>query len=1044
MKHLSLNTMAALALLVGGERAAQATDYFVSPTGQASGDGSKAKPLSLAATLSGALAKPGDTFWLMGGNYSLGYVGSTLQGAAGKPVAVRAIPGQRVTVDGAVTLFSTVGYVDFWGLEWKRSNPSRISAQTGFNPTDIDKRNGFNTFAPHVRLINLVIHDQVGAGVYLSAQSVGAEVHGCLSYNNGYVTQNIRDGHAYYAKNNGEAKILSDNFAFNGIASGFHIFTEGVDTMNNITLDGNVAFNAGVYAPAGASGGYRDLLCGGDGQVTVENIAINNSFLYYKPGSAATVIGMAQIGRDGVNRRLTLVGNHFTAGMMLKNWSGGTVADNLIGASGTLVDDYQNLVGMSGLSWNGNAYRSLNSSATPFRLTQSSSSFLSLAAWRSATGFDASSSLASGGYGGVDVYLRPNKYEPGRANLIVYNWAKQATVPVRVSSVLPRGTSYEVRNVQDFYAPPVLTGIYTGEDLVLPMTGLTVAKPIGPFTAAAPIGPEFNAFVLIPLPSGSPDAMAAVSGVASVISAATLLNNDGRLRSPLTLTAVSPVSAKGGTVSLSSDQVTYKSASGFSGTDTFTYTVVDNLGSVGTGLVTVTVSSGSAPSGYIGLSRFGNSTAMTIPSKGTASVYPSSVTVSGMGGQVSKVTVKLVGVTHPAVSDVAAVLVSPDGRAVELFSLIGIHGICDGLTWVFDDAATAYIPVSYWGNLASGTYKPSLNDGVALLPAPAPTSGIKTNLSAFMGASPNGVWSLYVADLYANNAGALASGWILDVTTATAGGTASSPAQRVSFQSAPASTLAGAGSGTLYTPPQLAANADRSFDLRIAAGSSLEVSSNGLTWLPVATGGASVWNDVAANSATSRLYRVSAPGQSPVTGGFVRQSVPASGFAVISSPFGDLDGAEVFAEVPDGTQVFVFDASTAAFTAYTRARNQWLSAAGGVPVVPWGTACFIKNPTSAPFKVVVSGSAPVTAKPLVYPPGYHLVANVAPRAGLLEHQLGLTVVPGDRVHLYQDGTYLTYRRATGRWLPREPALALGQGFFFENHTPSSWLSAAAE
>ena len=405
-----------LALWLGAGRAA-AAEYFVSPAGQAGGDGSKTRPLSLAAALTGARARPGDIFWLMGGEYALGYFATTVHGAAGRSVSFRAVPGQRVTVDGAITLFSTVGYVDFQGMEWKRNDPNRISAQSGFNPTDIAKRNGFNVFSPHVRLINLVIHDQLGAGVYLSPETVGSEVHGCLSYNNGYFTQDVRDGHGYYVKNNGEAKTLSDNFAFNGIASGFHVFSEGVDTLNNITLDGNVGFNAGVYA---SEGGYRDLLFGGDGgQVAVDNIVIRNSFLYYKPGSPPTVIGMAQIGRDGVNGGLTLADNHFTAGMMLRNWSGGTVTGNRVAASGTLVDHNENLSGLSGLFWDANGYQSFDASAAPFSLTRTRQSALDFGAWRQATGFDASSTLTTGNYGGVEVYVRPNKYEHGRAHLIV-------------------------------------------------------------------------------------------------------------------------------------------------------------------------------------------------------------------------------------------------------------------------------------------------------------------------------------------------------------------------------------------------------------------------------------------------------------------------------------------------------------------------------------------------------------------------------------------------------------------------------------------------
>ena len=1036
MRKLLLSTTVGLALSFSGGRAVLAAEYFIAPSGTASGDGSKAKPFSLASVLTTPLGQPGDTFWVMGGNYALGYVSSKLQGAPGKPVAIRAVPGQRATVDGAITLFSSAGYVDFWGLEWMRSDTHRTSTQTGFNPTDINKHNGFNTYVPHVRLINMAIHDQIGAGAYISHESVGSEIHGCLSYNNGYTTTDIQDGHGFYFKNDGETLLLSDNFAFNGIASGFHAFTEDVDNFNNITLDGNVAFNAGVYSPVR---GYRDLLVGGDGgQVVVDNIIIKNSFLYYKPGSPASVLGMAQIGRDGVNGKLTLANNHFTAGVQLKNWQSGSVTGNRVGASGTLVDAFQNLASGSAMTWSGNAYQSLNSAATPYKVTKASCTSLSFANWKQQTGFDASSALVSGGYSGVEVYVRPNKYEPGRANIIVYNWAKQSTVSVDVSGVLPIGTSYQVRNVQDFFAAPVLAGVYQGGSLVLPMNGLTVSKPNGPFTAAAAIGPEFNAFVLVALPSGTPDAVAAVSGVATTIAATTLLANDTKVRAPLTLTAVSSVSSKNGSVSLASGQVTYKSAAGFSGTDTFTYTVLDGLGSVGTGLVTVTVG-GSAT---VGTQSFANSAAVTIPAQGRASAYPMPMTVSGMGGLVSKVTVKFVGLSHTCISDVAAMLVSPDGRAVELFSLIGGHGITDGVTLVFDDAAAGCLPST--GNLASGTYKPSVVDGVAILPTPAPASGIKTTLSSFAGAPPNGVWSLYVADLYANDGGTIAGGWVLNVTTTSTGGAASSAAELVSFRSAPAAAQTGTGIEGLGNSAWLSAKPDRSVDLRLAPGTSLEMSTNGFDWLPVATGVASIWTDGTAARAMSRLYRVSAPGHSPVISGFARYSVPAFGFAVVAAPFGPLDCAQAFAGAPEGTQVYVFDPASSAFSVYTWRHQNWTAAAGGAPVVPSGTACFVRNPAPQSFEVVVSGVVPVSAPTVTYAAGYQLVAPVSPEAGLVESRLGLSVGAGDRIHRFIDGTYVTYRRTAQRWLPAEPALSLGEGFFLETRRGAGWPSPSAE
>src|SRR5262249_1932753 len=98
---------------------------------------------------------------------------------------------------------------------------------------------------------------------------------------------------------------------------------------------------------------------------------------------------------------------------------------------------------------------------------------------------------------------KPNQYERGRANIIVYNWDRLDTISVDVKGVLPVGWGFEVRNVQDYYAAPVLTGVFSGQRLQLPMTNLTVAAPgvvttNGQFVAARSTGPIFNVFVLLP------------------------------------------------------------------------------------------------------------------------------------------------------------------------------------------------------------------------------------------------------------------------------------------------------------------------------------------------------------------------------------------------------------------------------------------------------------------------------------------------------------------------------------------------------------------
>ena len=105
---------------------------------------------------------------------------------------------------------------------------------------------------------------------------------------------------------------------------------------------------------------------------------------------------------------------------------------------------------------------------------------------------------------GVKVFIRPNAYEAGRANVTVYNWANQSSVSVDLTGILAPGTGFEIRNAHDFFGAPVVTGTYSGGSVSIPMTGLSVAAPVG-WGAPATTGPEFGAFVVLPAsPGGTP------------------------------------------------------------------------------------------------------------------------------------------------------------------------------------------------------------------------------------------------------------------------------------------------------------------------------------------------------------------------------------------------------------------------------------------------------------------------------------------------------------------------------------------------------------
>ena len=110
---------------------------------------------------------------------------------------------------------------------------------------------------------------------------------------------------------------------------------------------------------------------------------------------------------------------------------------------------------------------------------------------------------------GCDVIVRPNKYEQGRANIIVLNWDHADTVDVDLSSVgLRPGQRYRIQDSQNFYGNPVLSGTYDPttsrrESAVatLPMKKLETAPVslINNYSTTPPhTSCEFGAFILLP------------------------------------------------------------------------------------------------------------------------------------------------------------------------------------------------------------------------------------------------------------------------------------------------------------------------------------------------------------------------------------------------------------------------------------------------------------------------------------------------------------------------------------------------------------------
>ncbi len=164
---------------------------------------------------------------------------------------------------------------------------------------------------------------------------------------------------------------------------------------------------------------------------------------------------------------------------------------------------------------------------------------------------------------------------------------------------------------------------------------------------------------------------------------------------------------------------------------------------------------------------FCNAGSISIPASGSATPYPSSISVSGQPLTLCKTTVDLKALVHTFPDDVDMLLVAP-GTVTNAIIMSDVGGGTDVpnppatvLNLTLDDAAATSLPDG--GPLASGTFKPT-NIGVGdVFAAPAPAAGGGSALSAFNGSNPNGSWSLYVTDQFTPDGGALSGGWCVNL-----------------------------------------------------------------------------------------------------------------------------------------------------------------------------------------------------------------------------------------------------------------------------------------
>ena len=200
---------------------------------------------------------------------------------------------------------------------------------------------------------------------------------------------------------------------------------------------------------------------------------------------------------------------------------------------------------------------------------------------------------------------------------------------------------------------------------------------------------------------------------------------------------------------------------------TLTATLQLQDGATNLGTVTFTFTIGGVT--IVGPTAFSNSASITIPDvpggpPDLGVPYPSSINVAGLTGSVSKVTVTLTNISHTFPDDIDILLVGPGGQGAIIMSDAGLGSDIVNVTLTFDDAAASQLPDS--AQIVSGTFQPTNFATGDVFPAPAPGGPFGSPLSVFNGTNPNGTWNLFVVDDAGVDAGNIAGGWTLNITTA--------------------------------------------------------------------------------------------------------------------------------------------------------------------------------------------------------------------------------------------------------------------------------------
>lgn len=407
---------------------ATAGDWYVSSTGKADGRGTADSPWDVDFAFGGAkkAIKPGDTICMAEGTYKLdrsrdeANVYVRLAGQEGQPITIRPLAGAHVIIDGGIRIGEPSAFVIIRDLEILVSEP-RPKEPLDRDPTYAN----IKKFRPwggleisegrNCKYINLVVHDCL-QGIGFWENAIDSEIYGCIIYDNGWAAKDRGHGHAVYTQNRQGAKAISNCIFTGGYGWTMHAYGSPNAFIDNYRISDNITYAS-----------HNDFLVGGE--KASKGIHLSDNFFH----SAGVRVGYTAKGNEDVEfiRNVLCLGH-----LSFNNYRKVDFAENTLLAT------------------------SLDKSAVE-EFTARDNEIVPQADLAEAKPV---------------IFLRPNKYDPKRAHLAIYDPAAKDAASVTqlaidTGGLLKDGQKFRLMDPRDLWGKTIFSGIAKGKTIEVTVKG---------------------------------------------------------------------------------------------------------------------------------------------------------------------------------------------------------------------------------------------------------------------------------------------------------------------------------------------------------------------------------------------------------------------------------------------------------------------------------------------------------------------------------------------------------------------------------------------